>query len=133
MVGLLLITHHHIGTALLDTATHMLGMCPLMVSAMPILPDCEPEAMVNHGRALVSELNNGDGVLVLTDMYGSTPSNIAARLADEHDVMVVCGVNLPMLVRVMNYPRLSLQDLADKAESGGRDGIFPYVPRNERQ
>lgn len=132
MVGLLLITHNRIGNALLDTATHMLGMCPLMVEAIPVLPDCDPEAMVARGRDLVRELNNGDGVLVLTDMYGSTPSNIAARLADRGDVMVVCGVNLPMLVRVMNYPRLSLQDLAEKAESGGRDGIFPYVPRNER-
>lgn len=132
MVGLLLITHNYIGTALLDTATHMLGMCPLMVEAMPVLPDCEPEAMVGRGRDLVHALDRGDGVLVLTDMYGSTPSNIAGRLAEDSQVMVVCGVNLPMLVRVMNYPRLSLPDLADKAESGGRDGIFPYVLRNER-
>src|SRR3569623_1244946 len=131
MVGLLLITHTQIGTALLDSATDMLGMCPLMVEALPVKPDCEPEAMGSRGRALVRDLNHGDGVLVLTDMYGSTPSNIAGRLVDDQ-VMVVCGVNLPMLVRVMNYPRLSLPDLADKAESGGRDGIFPYVPRNER-
>lgn len=132
MVGLLLITHNEIGNALLDTATHMLGMCPLMVSSLPVLPDCDPEAMVRRSRELVRELDHGDGVLVLSDMYGSTPSNIAARLAADGEVMVVCGVNLPMLVRVMNYPRLSLPDLADKAESGGRDGIFPYVPRDER-
>src|SRR3569833_3172388 len=115
MVGLLLITHNQIGTALLDTATDKLGMCPLMVEALPVIPDCEPEAMVSRGRALVRDLILGDGVLVLTDMYGSTPSNIAGRLVDDQ-VMVVCGVNLPMLVRVMNYPRLSLPDLADKAE-----------------
>lgn len=132
MVGLLLITHNEIGNALLDTATHMLGMCPLMVSSLPVLPDCDPEDMVRRSRELVRELDHGDGVLVLSDMYGSTPSNIAARLAAYGQVMVVCGVNLPMLVRVMNYPRLSLPDLADKAESGGRDGIFPYVPRDER-
>lgn len=132
MVGLLLITHNDIGNALLNTATHMLGMCPLMVSALPVLPDCDPEAMVRRSRELVRQLDHGDGVLVLSDMYGSTPSNIAARLAADGEVMVVCGVNLPMLVRVMNYPRLSLPDLADKAESGGRDGIFPYVPRDER-
>src|SRR3569623_2283676 len=133
MVGVLLITHNQIGTALLDTATDMLGMWPLMVEARPVKPDCEPEAMVSRGRALVRDLNHGYGVLVLTDMYGSTPSNIAARLAADDQVMVACGVNLPMLGRVMNYPRLSLPDLADKAESGGRDGIFPYVPRNERK
>src|SRR3569623_64738 len=92
MVGLLLITHNQIGTALLDTATDMLGMCPLMVEALPVKPDCEPEAMVSRGRALVRDLNHGDGVLVLTDMYGSTPSNIAGRLVDDQ-VMVVCGVD----------------------------------------
>src|SRR3569833_3441939 len=81
MVGLLLITHNSIGTALLDTATHMLGMCPLMVSDLPVFPDRDPEAMVQQGRALVRDLNHGDGVLVLSDMYGSTPSNIAARRA----------------------------------------------------
>lgn len=132
MVGLLLVTHNDIGNALLNTATHMLGMCPLMVASLAVSPDCEPETMVNKGRELVRTLNHGDGVLVLTDMYGSTPSNIAGHLADDERVTVVCGVNLPMLVRVMNYPRLSLPDLADKAESGGRDGIFPYIPRNER-
>src|SRR3569623_2802670 len=102
-----------------------------MVAALPVTPDCEPEALGSRGRALVRDLNHCDGVLVLTDMYGSTPSNIAGRLVDDQ-VMVVCGVNLPMLARVVNYPRRSLPDLADKAESGGRDGIFPYVPRNER-
>jgi len=83
---------------------------------------------VRRGRKLVTKLNHGDGVLILTDMYGSTPSNIAARLADDHQVLVVSGVNLPMMVRVMNYPTLSVTELALKAESGGRDGIFYCVP-----
>src|SRR3569833_910661 len=127
MVGLLLITHNSIGTALLDTATHMLGMCPLMVSDLPEFPDCDREAMVQQGRALVRDLNHGNGVLGLSVMFGSTPSNIAARLAADDLVMVVCGVNLPMLVRVMNYPRLSLPDLAGRAEGGGRGGGGPGV------
>lgn len=129
MVGLLIITHNQIGTALMETATHTLGMCPLMAEVLPVLADCEPEAMVHKARKLAVKLNKGDGVLVLTDMYGSTPSNIAGRLADDRGTMVVCGVNLPMLIRVMNYPSLSLAELAAKAESGGRDGIFPYVPQ----
>src|SRR3569832_908086 len=111
----------------------MLGMYPLMDSHLPVIPACDPQAKVQQGRALVRDHNHGDGVLVLSDKYGSTPSIIAARLAADVQVMVVCGVNLPMLVRVMNYPRLSLQDLADKAESGGRDGIFHYEQRNERK
>jgi len=128
MVGLLIVTHNQIGTALLETASHMLGMCPLMVEVLPVPADCDPDAMVRQGRELVDALNNGEGVLILTDMYGSTPSNIAARLADDQQILVVSGINLPMLVRVMNYPRLSVSELAIKAESGGRDGIFYCVP-----
>jgi len=128
MVGLLIVTHDQIGTALLETASHMLGMCPLMVEVLSVPADCDPDAMVRRGRELVRELNSGEGVLILTDMYGSTPSNISARLADDQQVLVVSGVNLPMLVRIMNYPRLAVAELAIKAESGGRDGIFYCVP-----
>jgi PTS system ascorbate-specific IIA component len=128
MVGLLIITHDHVGTALYETAAHMLGMCPLMAEVLPVMADCDPDAMVKRGRDLAAKLNQGDGVLILTDMYGSTPSNIAARLAVDHKVLVVSGINLPMLVRIMNYPTLSVTELALKAESGGRDGIFYCVP-----
>ena len=128
MVGLLIVTHDQIGNALLETASHMLGMCPLMVEVLSVPADCDPDAMVRRGRELVRELNSGEGVLILTDMYGSTPSNISARLADDQQVLVVSGVNLPMLVRIMNYPRLAVAELAIKAESGGRDGIFYCVP-----
>ena len=128
MVGLLIITHDHVGTALYETAAQMLGMCPLMAEVLPVMTDCDPDVMVKRGRDLVSILNQGDGVLILTDMYGSTPSNIAARLAVDHKVLVVSGINLPMLVRIMNYPTLSVTELALKAESGGRVGIFSCVP-----
>jgi PTS system mannose-specific IIA component len=128
MVGLLIITHDHVGTALYDTAVQMLGMCPLMTEVLPVPADCDPDEMVRQGWKLVDRLNRGDGVLILTDMYGSTPSNIAARLAVNHQVLVVSGVNLPMLVRIMNYPTLGVTELALKAESGGRDGIFYCLP-----
>lgn len=128
MVGLLLITHNHIGETLLETAANMIGMCPLMVDVLAVPGDCDPDGMVRSGLKLVDKLDSGEGVLILTDIYGSTPSNIAARLADNRRVLVVSGVNLPMLVRVMNYPALTVAELAAKAESGGRDGIFFCVP-----
>jgi PTS system ascorbate-specific IIA component len=131
MVGLLLITHNQIGSVLLEAASNMIGMCPLMVDVLAVPADCDPDAMVRRGLRLVDELDSGEGVLILTDIYGSTPSNIAARLADNRRVLAVSGVNLPMLVRVMNYPRLTVAELAAKAESGGRDGIFFYVPNLE--
>ena len=76
------------------------------------------------GPCILDQLDEGDGVLVLTDAYGSTPSNIACRLGARRQVAVVTGLNLPMLLRVLNYPALPLDELKEKAVSGGRDGVL---------
>jgi PTS system ascorbate-specific IIA component len=123
-VGILLITHDNIGALLLQTAIDILGICPLSTSALSAPPDCDTEAILEEARQLTQQLDNGDGVLVLTDLYGATPSNIACRLHRFHDVRVVSGVNLPMLIRVLNYPDLDLEGLRRKAVSGGRDGVL---------
>ena len=124
-VGLLLITHNQVGDELLDTARNMLGICPLLTSTLPISSGDDPDQLRERAQACVRELDQGDGVLVLTDMYGSTPSNIAADLRrGDHAINVVAGLNLPMLVRVLNYPTLSLDQLTNKATSGGYDGIL---------
>jgi PTS system ascorbate-specific IIA component len=123
-VGLLIITHNDIGLQLLQTATTMLGTCPLPAKALEVCTDCEPEEVAGRARGLLTELDSGDGVLILADIYGSTPGNIAIRLLRNARAIVIAGVNLPMLIRVLNYPRLGLEDLAEKALSGGRDGIL---------
>lgn len=128
-IGLLIITHNNIGTDLVDTATAMLGVCPIATEILPVSQKSDPEAVLKKARLLLAELDQGNGVLVLTDMYGSTPSNIAHSLLDGARARVIAGVNLPMLVRVLNYPRLSLDELAEKALSGGRDGIMAYTPQ----
>ena len=102
----------------------MLGVCPMALEIISVSPGCAPEDVVEKTYAAVRRLNHGDGVLVLTDMFGSTPSNVANRLASMHNVRVVAGINLPMVIRVLNYPELSLDELAMKAMSGGREGIF---------
>jgi PTS system mannose-specific IIA component len=127
-VGVLIITHNDIGRVLLDTATSMLGTCPLECVVISLTPSADPDALMREAREDVARLNKGDGVLVLTDMYGSTPSNIAVSLCGSKDIMVVAGINLPMLIRIMNYPQLSLAQLANKAITGGNDGIFPCQP-----
>ena len=81
------------------------------------------EALAEHARKAAALLDHGAGVLVLTDMYGATPSNIALRLAGAK-VRIVTGLNLPMLMRVLNYSQLGLDQLAEKAVSGGREGVF---------
>jgi len=85
--------------------------------------DCNTDDILDQVRIALQKLNSGQGVLILTDMYGATPSNIVSELLDPSRVLV-SGINLPMLVRVMNYPDLDLNDLAEKAISGGQDGIL---------
>lgn len=124
MVGLLIITHNNVGGALFDAATSVLGTCPLPFEVLPVSQNCDPEERFAKANKYLTKLAQpGDGVLVLTDMYGSTPSNIATRLAADK-VTIITGMNLPMLVRVMNYPDLSLSKLAHKAVSGGQTGVI---------
>jgi len=124
-VGLIVITHNQIGSTLLETATSMLGSNPMPVEVIPVTTGSDPEHLLQLARDKLDQLSQGDGIIVLTDMYGSTPSNIATRLCDYSDkVVVIAGVNLPMLVRLLNYPNLNLEQLVDKAMSGGQDGIL---------
>lgn len=122
--GLLIISHDRIGRTLLEAASNMLNGCPLRTELLSASRDCDPDRLLLQARALVESLDGGDGVLVLTDLFGSTPSNIATRLLDRPGVRIVTGINLPMLIRILNYPQLSTDALVDKAVSGGRDGIF---------
>ncbi len=128
-VGILLITHNELGSALLETATKMLGQSPLVVETMAVTLDSEPELLLGQAQSMLQDLDQGDGVLVLSDMYGSTPCNIACRLQRPVRTRVGAGINLPMLVRVLNYAHLDLINLTAKALSGGCDGIVSCKPQ----
>ncbi|MEW8491089.1 MAG: hypothetical protein AB2657_15410 [Candidatus Thiodiazotropha endolucinida] len=86
-IGLLLITHSRIGEAMLETAGKMLEGAPLAVEILPVGIDSNPEKLVQQASGLIERLDQGRGVLVFTDMYGSTPSNIAYSLAEKGRVM----------------------------------------------
>lgn len=122
-VGVLIITHGNIGESLLDTAIKTLGFCPLQTETLSAPQNADIDEIDALAEIMCMRLNEGKGVLVLTDMYGSTPSNIANRLMSP-EVSVISGINLPMLIRVMNYPKLSLPELINKALTGGHDGIL---------
>ena len=122
-VGILIITHGEIGAALLQAAVDVLGVCPLSSCALAAPTGCDPDKITGEARSAVLDLDSGDGVLVLTDLYGSTPSNIACKLHTKSNVRVVSGLNLPMLIRILNYPDMDLDELAHKAVTGGRDGV----------
>ena len=123
-VGILLLTHEAMGDALIATARHILGRMPAAVEAHAIPPGSDADTALRETLSHARRLDSGDGVLVLTDVYGATPSNVAARLADA-GVMVrrVSGLNLPMLLRVLNYAEQPLAELAQTAGNGGRTGI----------
>ncbi len=123
-IGLLIITHNQVGEALVDAAVTLIGSTPLQTGTVAVAPTSNLEQITGLARKLLNELNCGEGVLILTDMFGSTPSNVAASLLDQPRIMLVTGINLPMLVRVLNYPHLGLAELAHKATSGGHDGII---------
>lgn len=123
-VAILLITHNRIGAELLETATRMLGRCPLAALAIDVHEQDDPDQLRLRIRQCAERLDEGGGLLVLTDLYGSTPANVTDALCHRRQVRVLSGVNLPMLVRVFNYGQLELSALADKALSGGRDGVL---------
>ncbi|MFK7815517.1 MAG: PTS sugar transporter subunit IIA [Gammaproteobacteria bacterium] len=125
-VSILIITHGNVGKELLSTAKSMLGKLPLTCEALSVSNSCKPDELVCEARRICNKINNGDGVLVLTDMFGSTPSNICNKLKSDcqAETHVIAGLNLPMLIRALNYPELSLKKITDKALSGAHDGII---------
>ena len=126
-VAILTITHGEVGNELLKTAKSMLGgELPLVCRALSVSENCNPNKLVEEAKSICKEINQGDGVLVLTDIFGSTPSNICNRLKQDSDIdiRVIAGLSLPMLTRVMNYSNLNLDELVDKALSGAHDGII---------
>ena len=122
-VSLLIITHGNIGQSIHDAAVTVIGSCPLRCKVVSVQFNQNPDLVIEQIQTLIEELDGPDGVLVLTDMYGATPSNIVCRLNQEN-VAIVSGLNLPMLIRLMNYPTLGLSELVEKAVSGGQEGIM---------
>lgn len=124
-VGVLLVTHEGIGSALLAVAGRLLRPLPLKVEAFEVPFDADPDALLPAASAALRRVDGGDGVLILADLYGATPSNLAARVARiGTPARRVSGLNLPMLLRVLNYPELGLQELPGVAAAGARIGVI---------
>lgn len=124
-VGVLLVTHGKLGHFLLDTLRDMMGELPVKADVLEVRRVQAHEGLLLQGQRMIDNLDAGPGVLVLTDAYGSTPSNIANKLAAlrADRTLVVAGVNLPMLMKVFNYPQLPLDRLAQAAVEGGQRGV----------
>jgi len=123
MIGVLILAHDGLGAALTNSAAHMLGHPPANLREIGVTGADDPDAILASARAAVSALDSGAGVLVLTDIFGATPCNIASRLLERGRVEGVSGVSLPMLMRVLTYCGGDLESLVAKARSGGTEGV----------
>ncbi len=124
MIGILIISHGNLGDSLIHCANHVLGGRSPHLTGLSITIRDDPDAAVDKALELIKQLDQGDGVLILCDICGATPCNVASRLINPGRVECLAGVNLPMLVRALTYRTESLAVAAEKALAGGRDGVI---------
>lgn len=124
MIGILLLAPESMGRGLVEAATHILGTAPPQIELLAVSGTVET---LKHLRVDAQEaiyrLDTGAGVIILADIFGASHTNEACKLLQPGRVDLVSGVNLPMLVRVLNHRQLNLDALVTKASSGGSDGI----------
>ena len=124
MIGILIIAHGNLGESLIHCATHVLNKVPPRTLALGVSAGDDPALVLPQAISMVKELDSGSGVLVLSDMYGGSPSNLASKVVMPGRVEAVCGINLPMLIRVLTYRERDLQTIVTKAVSGGCEGVM---------
>ena len=123
MIGILIVTHGEIGTSLLESASQILGRRPGQVCTLSVWRQDDPDDLVLRAREMMEQIDAGDGVLILTDIFGATPGNVVSKLLHEGKVEGVSGVSLPMLLRVLTGRNGSLTAAVKRAVSGGSEGV----------
>jgi PTS system ascorbate-specific IIA component len=123
MIGILIVTHGEIGTSLLDSASQILGERPPQVATLSVWRQDDPDDLVLRARELMEQIDAGEGVLILTDIFGATPGNVVSKLLHDGRVEGVSGVSLPMLLRVVTGRDGSVAAAVQRALSGGSEGL----------
>jgi mannose PTS system EIIA component len=124
MIGILLIAHGTLGESLVHCASHVMGKRPLYLRQLGVTIHDDPDEILPQAQDLIRFLDQGAGVLILTDMFGATPANIASRLLVPRKVEGIAGVNLPMLIRALSYREEKMAVVIEKALSGGAAGML---------
>lgn len=127
MIGILIIAHGGLGESLIHCVTHVLGKQPPQLAHFAVGTDDDPSDLLPQAQQVVSTLNTGSGVLILSDIYGASPCNLVTKLLAPGKIEGVAGVNLPMLVRVLNYRDKPIKVCLEKAVTGGRDGVVHFT------
>lgn len=137
MNAILLIAHAPLANALRQCALHVFPECGSLVVAIDVQPNLSPDETLGSARIALDQLTRlpqVKGVLVLTDIFGATPSNVAQKLVDGDSSRLITGVNLPMLLRAVTYRHESLDTLVSRAVVGGTQGVMQVAitaPQNQ--
>lgn len=124
MIGILLVTHGTLGEALVQNVCHVLNKRPPLLAQLGIAAQDDPLDILPFARHMLSQVDDGEGVLVMTDIFGATPANVAMKLLEPGRVEGVSGVNMSMLLRALTYRNKGLETALNKAVSGARDGVL---------
>ena len=122
MVGILLLTHAPLGRAFIEAATHVFRTEPAQIEAVDVVADQDPKEVYQLARAAIDRINDGTGVLVITDVMGGTPSNCTLQLCIPGEIEVIAGISLPMLLRALTYRHNTIDVAVEMALAGGQSG-----------
>lgn len=128
LIGVLIISHSLLGEALVHCAEHILSRPIPNLAHLAVNKGDDPAEVLERARTTIARLEQGRGVILLTDIYGGTPSNIANRLIEAGRVEAIAGVSLPMLIRALTYSRETLETMVSKAITGGWEGVIYMLP-----
>ncbi len=123
MIGILLVTHGSFGESLIQNVCHVLNKRPLLIAQLGVAAQDDPLDVLPLARLLLREVDGGEGVLVMTDVFGATPANLALKLLEPGRVEGVSGLSLPMLLRALTYRERGMETMLQKAISGAHDGV----------
>jgi PTS system ascorbate-specific IIA component len=120
---ILIIAHAPLANALRDCAMHVYPECAHEVIALDVLPDAQPEETLRLANQAIENVQL-EGLLVLTDIFGATPANVAQKVVGSRRAKLIAGANVPMLFRAVSYRHESLDDLVARALAGGTQGVM---------
>jgi len=124
MIGILLITHGTFGESLIQNVCHVLNKRPALIGQLGVAAQDDPLDILPMAKVLLKEVDDGEGVLIMTDILGATPANLALKLLEPGRIEAVAGVSLPMVLRALTYRKNGMSTVLKKAISGGHDGII---------
>lgn len=122
MVGILLLTHAPLGNAFIEAATHVFRMRPERLESIDVRADQDTAEVKQLAKAAIERIDDGTGVLVITDVMGGTPSNCCFQIGEPGHVEVIAGISLPMLLRALTYRNDTLDVVMEMALAGGQSG-----------